>query len=73
MPSPIISNQAFVPDVGETYEVNFGTITYQGVQGQWGAQIRIEGAGTAQWIDIGTGKPLDPELAKFVVQAYRRI
>ncbi len=67
------TGQAFSPNVGECFDVCFGKIQYQGKNGFWTARLRIDGKGPAQWIDLDTNDPLDPDLAKFVVQAFRSI
>jgi hypothetical protein len=64
---------AFIPVVGKCYEVHFGSFTLDGKTGFWSARIRVNGIGTAQWIDLDTGKPLDPRIATHVVQGYREI
>jgi len=64
---------AFIPVVGKCYEVHFGNFTHGGQTGFWSAQIRVKGTGTAQWEDIDTGSPLDPGIAKYIVQAYKEI
>ncbi len=58
----------FPAEVGKDYEVSFGKITYKQQTGTWTARIRI--AAPKQWIDLDTGALLDPELSKFVVQAW---
>ena len=67
------TGQAFVPNMGECYDVCFGKIQYKGQTGFWTARVRIDGMGSAQWIDLDTNQPLDPDLAKFVIQAFRSI
>ncbi len=63
-----IVDQEFVPLVGNTYELVFGS-------GDKGIlkNIRIDGTTPDQWIDLGEGKPLDPALHAFDVKAYRQI
>jgi hypothetical protein len=73
MAGPIITGSPFIPIVGQTFEVAFGKITYQGKTDFWGARIRIDGLQPKDWYDIDAGGPLDPKLAAFVVQAYRQI
>ena len=68
-----IMNRAFIPEIGNTYEVTFGEVTHQGKTGPWSAKIRVDGAGTKDWIDLATGQPLDPELSKYVVKGFRKI
>lgn len=71
MNSEWITQPAFPAIVGLSYEVSFGKITYQGKFGDWTAKIRVGGNSRDQWIDLETGLPLDADLAKFVIQAYR--
>ena len=68
-----ITDRAFVPTVGDKYEVTFGEIEYRGKTGYWKATIRVNGSGTREWIDQETGQPLDPELAKYVVKGFRKV
>jgi len=69
----LISNNSFLPTIGNCYEVHFGKITLNGQTGFCVANIKIEGNGTSQWIDLDTGQSLDPNIAKHVVQAYKDI
>lgn len=68
-----IFRPAFPAVLETSYEVSFGKVQYQGKLGDWTAKIRIEGASRDRWIDLDTGLPLDAELAKYVVQAYREL
>lgn len=64
---------AFIPNVGGCYEVCFGKIEYKGQTGFWTARIRVTGADSAQWIDFDTNEPLDSDMAKWTIQAFRAI
>jgi len=68
-----IVGRAFPAVVGKDYEVAFGNITYMDQTGMWTAKIRVVGSGSANWIDLDTGVPIDPSLVKYVVQAFIEI
>lgn len=68
-----IMGRPFIPVPGKLFQVHFGFVIYQGEAAYWSACIRVDGAASDKWIDLDTNKPLDPELAKYVVQAFRAI
>jgi hypothetical protein len=68
-----ITERAFVPEVGGSYEVSFGKIHYRGREGHVTAKLRINGLAPSDWFDIDEGAPLDSALAQCVVQAFRAI
>jgi hypothetical protein len=67
------NDHAFVPEIGATYEVNFGHVTIEGQSGFASATVRTEGPNPAQWIEVDSGEPLPAALHAFVVQAYKRV
>lgn len=73
MTSDWIRGRVFAPATGKSYEVTFGKIAYRGQTGHVNARLRIDGPQQRQWIDLDNGLPLDPELGKYVVQAFREI
>ena len=68
-----ITGRLFLPAVGSCYEVHFGRIVYRGNEAYVSARLRIEGSTPAAWIDLDDQQPLDPELSRFAVQAFRMI
>lgn len=69
----LITIGAFVPEVGKCYEVHFGKITFRNETGYCVANIQVNGSDASQWTDLDTGKLLDPDIARYVVQAYKEI
>lgn len=61
----------FVPVVGLSYELHYGHVTIGSKSGFATAQIRADGHDSSQWIDLDTGKPLEPAFRALVVQAYK--
>ncbi|QDD64295.1 hypothetical protein EJD96_09015 [Herbaspirillum seropedicae] len=68
-----INDRAFVPQVGRCYQLYFGELSHQGKLGHWYAAIRADGVQPFEWIELETQIPLDPQLAAYVVRAYREL
>ena len=62
-----------MPVAGNCYELHFGKITLNGQTGFCVATIKVNGSDPSQWTDLDTGIPLEADIAKYVVQAYRDI
>ena len=69
----LITNGAFVPMKDKCYEIHFGKIKVNNQTGFCVATIKVNGNDASQWIDLDTNNQLDPDIAKYVVQAYREI
>lgn len=68
-----ITGRPFLPVTGKLYEVSFGLVGFQGKTGHWTARIHAGGLSPELWTDLDTDLPVDPDLAQFVVQAFRAI
>lgn len=66
-------DQAFIPEIGATYEIHFGHVSIDGKDGFASAIVRIDGIDSVQWIEQDTGKPLPVALRAYAVQAYKRV
>ena len=69
----LITNAAFVPEIGRCYEVHFGKVTTGNQTEDWFARIRPKGLQPSEWIDLDTGEVLDSSFRAYVVQKFREI
>jgi hypothetical protein len=68
-----VVDEAFVPEVGKSYEVTFGKVTFNGELAPVLRRIRIDGAASDQWFDLDAGTPLDSQLRQLPVRGFRPI
>ena len=73
MKDDLITNNAFIPEIGKCYELHYGEITYKGTKGNVSAKVKINGTLHQEWADLDSNARLDPELSVYVVQAYKEI
>lgn len=69
----LITGETFVPEIGKCYEVHFGKIIVHGRNGYVAASIKVKGLHPSEWIDLATGNVLDPEISKYIPQAFKEI
>lgn len=61
------SNRAFTPVVGKCYEIDYAT------RGGILVRIRVDGVGDKTWINLDTGRPLEPQFLGLAVVRHREI
>ena len=69
----VITGKAFIPILGNCYEIHFGECNYKGKTGFVSARIKANGLHSSEWIDLDTAEILDSELQKYVVQGFEEI
>jgi hypothetical protein len=66
-----IVDQDFSPVTGESYDIAYGRLMQNGEERPLVKHVRIDGPLPAQWVDLGTGEALEPELRQLPVKAFR--
>lgn len=68
-----IVDEIFLPVEGESYELAFGKLFFDGEHRHVIKRVRIAGSQAGDWFDLDEGKPLDKNLQTAAVKAFRRI
>lgn len=68
-----IVDEMFLPVEGQSYQVTYGKIFFDGQHRYVLKRIRIDGPEPDDWLDLDQKKPLDRELQALAVKGFRPI
>jgi hypothetical protein len=68
-----VIDQLFFPVQGNSYQVTYGKIFFDGAYRHVLKNIRIDGPQPGDWFDLDENKPLDTELHAMAVKGFRPI
>lgn len=66
-----VLNEPFAPVIGQTYDLTFGKILFDGEDKHVVKRVRIKGRAPSDWIDVGEGRPLHSDLHNCPVRGFR--